>query len=232
MENSLFYNHVEVNEKNENIIRQLEEYAKNNSNEQIYVINAPLGENKYSYSYQENAIVILSPKHKIIFFDFKNNEEQFEEYYEDFIEDFIEDLSSLSDKFKYKEYIGRPRKWKEELTVTESLSGFSNIESLLATHAISNELKRKNELLISLIIGSINNIEKIGVETPKTLLEKVRNNIILFDGQQTRFMYKEFDKKSVSIQGLSGTGKTELLLHKLKELYASQDDLKIFFYMP
>lgn len=225
MENSLFYSHIEVNEKNEDIIKQLEQYAKNNSNEQIYVVNAPLGENKYSYSYQENAIVILSPKHKIIFFDLKNDEEQFEEYYEDF----IEDLSSISDKFKYKEYIGRPREWKKDLTITESINKFSNIENLLTTHAISGELKRKNELLISLIIGSINNIEKIGVETPKTLLEKVRNNIILFDGQQTRFIYKEFDKKSVSIQGLSGTGKTELLLHKLKELYTSQDDLKIFF---
>lgn len=225
MENSLFYNHVEINENNEDIIKQIEEYAKNNHNEQIYVINAPLGENKYSYGYQENAIIILSPKHKIIFLDLKNDPDKFEEYYEDF----IEDLSSLSDKFKYKDYIGRPREWKKDLTVTESLNDFSNIENLLNIYSIPSELKRKSELLISLIIGSINNIEKIGVETPKTLLEKVRNNIILFDGQQTRFIYKEFEKKSVSIQGLSGTGKTELLLHKLKELYTSQEDLKIFF---
>ena len=57
----------------------------------------------------------------------------------------------------------------------------------------------------------------------------MRNNIILFDGQQTRFIYQEFPKKSISIQGLSGTGKTELLLHKLKELYTSKEDIKIFF---
>ncbi len=225
MENSLFYSYVELNEKNEGIILQIKEYADNNHNEQIYVINAPLGEKKYSYSYQENIIIILSPKHKIIFLDLNNNPDKFEEYYEDF----IEDLSSLSDKFKYKDYIGRPREWKKDLTVIKSLNDFLNIESLLNTHTISSELKRKNELLISLIIGSINNIEKIGVETPKTLLEKVRNNIILFDGQQTRFIYQEFPKKSVSIQGLSGTGKTELLLHKLKELYTSKEDVKIFF---
>lgn len=225
MENSLFYNHVEENEKNKDIIKELKEYAKNNHNEQIYIINTPLGENKYRYDYKENAIVILSPKHQIIFLDLDNNEDKFEEYYEDF----IEDLGFISNKFKYQEHIGRPKKWQSELTVTKSLQYFDNIKNLLSQNLIPSELKRKNELLISLIIGSINNIEKIGVDTPKTLLEKVRNNIILFDGQQTRFIYQEFPKKSVSIQGLSGTGKTELLLHKLKELYTSKEDVKIFF---
>ncbi len=57
------------------------------------------------------------------------------------------------------------------------------------------------------------------MEEPETLLEKVKNKILLFDGEQSRFLYKKIDKKVVSIQGLSGTGKTELLLHKLKELY-------------
>jgi len=223
--NSLFYNHVESNDKNKNIIDQIEEYAKDNPNEQIYIINTPLGENKYRYDYKENAIVILSPKHQIIFLDLDNNEDKFEEYYEDF----IEDLGFISNKFKYQEYIGRPKKWQSELTVIKSLQDFDNIEDLLSKNLIPSELKRTNELLISLIIGSINNIEKIGVDAPKTLLEKVRNNIILFDGQQTRFIYQEFPKKSVSIQGLSGTGKTELLLHKLKELYTSKEDVKIFF---
>lgn len=69
---------------------------------------------------------------------------------------------------------------------------------------------RIGELLISLLIGSINDIEKVGIEIPETLLERVKKNIILFDGDQTRFIYKKFPKKTVSIQGLSGTGKTEL----------------------
>src|SRR5690606_14639141 len=54
-------------------------------------------------------------------------------------------------------------------------------------------------------------------------------NIILFDGDQTRFIYKDFQSKIVSIQGLSGTGKTELLLHKLKDLYVTDPKSKIFF---
>mgnify|MGYP000712299642 CR=1 FL=1 len=223
MQNSLFYCHVEKNSLNQDIIDILEKFVNENKNEQIYIINAPLSENKYSYDYQEKALVLLSPNHKIIFVDLNNNPKEFGDYYDDF----IEDLSSLSDKYKYKDYIGRPREWKNILTEKEY--NISNIIEIVEKHRIKPEDKRKNEFLISLIIGSINDIEKKGVETPKTLLEKVKNNILLFDGQQTRFIYQEFKKKTISIQGLSGTGKTELLLHKLKELYTSKDNIKIFF---
>ncbi len=223
MQNSLFYCHVEKNSLNQDIIDILEKFVNENKNEQIYIINAPLSENKYSYDYQEKALVLLSPNHKIIFVDLNNNPKEFGDYYDDF----IEDLSSLSDKYKYKDYIGRPREWKNILTEKEY--NISNIIEIVEKHRIKPEDKRKNEFLISLIIGSINDIEKKGVETPKTLKEKVKNNILLFDGQQTRFIYQEFKKKTISIQGLSGTGKTELLLHKLKELYTSKDNIKIFF---
>ena len=224
MENSLFFNQVIENDRNKNIIQAFEEYAIEHHKEQLYLITAPLSEQKYHYDYEENAIVILSPKHKIIFLDLKNSEE-FEEY----CEDFIEDLSSLSDKYNYKEHIKRPREWKRELIVYEKVIP-TNINDFLDNHKlIDNNLKRKSELLISLLIGSINDVSKIGVDVPETLLEKVKKNIILFDGDQTRFIYKKFHKKIVSIQGLSGTGKTELLLHKLKELYIKEDNTKIFF---
>jgi superfamily I DNA and RNA helicase len=223
--NSLFFNQVQENDNNRDIIRALEQYALNNPTEQLYLITAPLSEQKYNYEYEDNALVILSPKHKIIFLDLANNEDKFEEY----CEDFIEDLSSLSDKYNYKQHIGRPRKWKSELIYYEENIP-SDINKFLSRHTITDSnLKRKVELLISLLIGSINDIKKVGVDTPETLLEKVKKNIILFDGDQTRFIYKDFRKKTVSIQGLSGTGKTELLLHKLKELYIKDDYTKIFF---
>lgn len=225
MANSLFFNHVQENETNAHIIEKFEEYVDNNPNEQVYLITAPLGEQKYQYEYENNALVILSPKHKIIFLDLLDSEKEFGEYYADF----LEDLSSLSDKFNYKQFIGRPRKWKDEITTQEIYNQSFDVETLLEKNKLSEGLKRKNELLISLLIGSINNVEKIGVDTPDSLLEKVKNNIILFDGDQTRFIYKDFENKTVSIQGLSGTGKTELLLHKLKELYTTDEDTKIFF---
>jgi superfamily I DNA and RNA helicase len=225
MNNSLFYNHIENNDNNKHIIQNIKEYAANNPTEQFYLITAPLSENKYSYEYEQNVIVIASPKHKVIFLNLNNGDEDFEEYYDDF----MEDLSSISDKFKYKKHIGRPRKWKDELTIKEELDDNFNFEELLDRNVLPNDLRRKSELLISLLIGSINDIEKVGLEIPKSLLEKTKHNIILFDGEQTRFIYKKIKKKRISIQGLSGTGKTELLLHKLKEIYSSEDHTKIFF---
>jgi len=225
MENSLFYNNIEETDINRDVINQIKKYIENNPTEQIYLITAPLGENKYSYDYEENTMVILSPKHKIIFLDLLDNEDDFEEYYEDF----IEDLASISDKFNYKKHIGRPRKWRDNLITQEVKSDNFNIEELLSQHRVVESEERKTELMISLLIGSINDIEKIGVEKPETLLEKVKNNIILFDGEQTRFIYQQLNQKRVSIQGLSGTGKTELLLHKLKEIYISDEESKTFF---
>jgi superfamily I DNA and RNA helicase len=224
MENSLYFKHIKENAENTEILTKLETYLSENSDEQVYVINSPLGE-KYSYSYQNDAIVILSPKHKLIFLDLKGNEYAFNQYYEDF----IEDLNSISDKFKYKEYIGRPREWKKNNTIQIYKDEFVSFDRVFRETILSETLQRISELLISLLIGSINDIEKVGAEIPQTLLEKVKKNIILFDGEQTRFIYKEFRNKTVTIQGLSGTGKTELLLHKLKEIYIQEDNSKIFF---
>jgi len=224
--NSLFFNNIEENDKNSNILKAIEKFADDKPNEQLYLINAPLSEKKYEYGYEKNAIVILSPKHKIIFLNLVDDEiTAFREY----CEDFIEDLTSLSDKYNYRQHIGRPREWREELiSYVENIP--EDLDSFFSAHVISDQkLKRKTELLISLLIGSINNVATVGAEVPETILEKVKRNIILFDGDQTRFIYKKFPKQTVSIQGLSGTGKTELLLHKLKELYIKEDKTKIFF---
>lgn len=223
MEESLFYSHIKKTTKNEKILDSFKKFSSENQEKQIYLISAPLGE-KYEYDYSDNVLVILSPKHKIIFLDLANDEDSFDEYYEDF----IEDLSYISDKYNYKKHIGRPRKWKEEITVKEISNEFLKIENLLNSNKLDAKNFRIGELLISLLVGSINDIDKVGVNQPENLLDKVKRNIILFDGDQTRFIYKNFTNKTVSIQGLSGTGKTELLLHKLKELYTSEEEPKIF----
>lgn len=226
MDNNLLYIQVVKNEKNNTILEEIRTYSSENANEQLYVINAPLGDKKYSYPYQDNVIVILSPKHKILFLDLRDNEEGFDEYYNDF----IEDLSSISDKYDYKSHIGRPREWKKNNTKEIYNQDIKQVATLLNENRLNNpELERISELLISLLIGSINDINKVGAAVPETILEKVKKNIILFDGEQTRFIYKEFNKKTVAIQGLSGTGKTELLLHKLKEIYTKDEQSKIFF---
>jgi putative ATP-dependent helicase len=215
---------------NKSVINKFKTYlSEEDKATQIYIITAPLG-GKYTYDYEENVLVILIPKHKIIFLNLSDERSSdFENYYEDF----IEDLASISDKYEYKEYIGRPRDWKKNNTEKANLEDFNkaSLKDFLNNSKI-NDLKdqRIGEFLISLLIGSINDIQQKGIEVPMSLLEKVKRNIILFDGDQTRFIYENFsDKKAVTIQGLSGTGKTELLLHKLKDIYLKEKNSKIFF---
>jgi superfamily I DNA and RNA helicase len=226
-ENSLFYNHIKENNYNKEAIKKIRDYSIQNTNEQIYIVNTILGEKKYKYDYQEKAIILLSPKHKIIFLNLDYN---LQKEFDEFIDEFIEDLGSVSDKYEYKQFIGRPKKWKEKLVVKENVNKDFDVNLLFNKYEIKdNNLRRKNELIVSLIIGSINDIKNIALEEPKTILEKIKNKILLFDGEQIRFIYKNLNKKVVYIQGLSGTGKTELLLHKLREIYVNTDNTKIFF---
>lgn len=239
METNSFFCSIEENQTNKKILDKIKIFSGSNPNIQLYLINTPLGEGKkYSYDYIENVIVILSPKHKIIFLDIIDDAQGFNRYYDDF----IEDLGSISDKFNYKEYIGRPKDWKDQLTTKEVISkplvNFKflarkdefDLWSILDRNRLDSSLYRGGELLISLLIGSVNDLGKIWwSNNPETLLEKVKNKIVLFDADQTRFIYKELNKPVISIQWLAGTGKTELLLHKLKELYTKSEDSKIFF---
>ena len=223
------YISCEVTSRNRDIVEEFNSYLlQEDSTTQIYIITAPLG-GKYTYKYEENVLVILIPKHKIIFLNLSDERSpDFENYYEDF----IEDLASISDKYEYKEYIGRPRDWKENNTAKANLEDFNkgSLKEFLTSFELKDSKEQRiGEYLISLLIGSINDIQQKGIEVPETLLEKVKKNIVLFDGDQTRFIYREFSNKIVTIQGLSGTGKTELLLHKLKDIYLKEKNSKIFF---
>lgn len=224
--NGLFYTNVENKEGIERIFEGLEKYAEEGMNP-VYIINKPLEEKNINYGY-EKAIVILIPKHKIMFVNYGNNRGAFE----DFCEDFIEDLGQLSKKYEYLKILGRPRQWRADYIVQYEYSEIKdiNLETLLCDNAfLTKEEERKGEFLISLLTGSINDVERTGIEYPETILEKIRRKIILFDGDQTRFIFDEPHKDKIVIQGLAGTGKTELLLHKIKELYLKKEDLKIVF---
>lgn len=191
MENSLFFNHIEENEYNKDILEKFEEYSNENPNEQLYLITAPLSEKKYQYEYEKNVIVVLSPKHKILFLDLCGQEAEFQEY----CEDFIEDLSSLSDKYNYKQHIGRPREWKSEL-ISRKNEIPVNLYDLLKSNEVTNSnLKRKIELLISLLIGSINDVEEIGVDVPETILEKVKKILFFLTETKQDLYIKTFLKK-------------------------------------
>ena len=221
---SFFYLQAEKNQKNHEFIDSISNYCEDNKT-QAYLINHPLGDNKYSYEYKD-AVVLLIPKHKIVFVNFSNDEDSFEEY----VDDLIEDLGSISDKYRYKDSIGRPKAWRKDLIEILKYQEDFDLDNLLTSIEIDDPSRQRIcELLISLLTGSINDIDKVGVEIPQTLLDKVKQKILLFDGDQTRFVYQQPTKASIRIQGLSGTGKTELLLHKLKEIYLTFPECKIAF---
>lgn len=226
---SFFYIQPDLkNDTNADFLNSVEEYA-NTHQMQIYAIMNPLGENKYKYN-RDDILIILSPGYQLAFVAFSDDVDGIQ----NFIEDFIEDLGSLSDKYNYKDTIGRPRAWKDKLVTECSYADFSfgNLDKFFdEIKIIDGVLAKKSELIISLLTGSINNIDKVKGNVPDNILDKVKQKIILFDGDQTRFVYQKFDKKKVVIQGLSGTGKTELLLHKLKEIYLDKENLnsKIMF---
>lgn len=157
-----------------NLKRDIISYIVNNSDKDIlaFLIQSPLrGDNKYSYEYKDG-IVLLFPGHKFIFINLGGNEKDFNEY----CEDFIEDLGALSDKYNYKEELGRPRVWKDNLICKENISNIESISTLYNSSTLDSEEKQRlSELLISLLTGSINDIKKVGgITSPTSLLDKVK----------------------------------------------------------
>lgn len=206
-------------------IKKFSEFAKK-LEKQVYIIKKPLIKSDAEYDY-DDAFIILIPEYKIFIV---NNGEDNEDFY-DFEEDFITDLGFLSDKYDYIKKLGRPRKWKNQQiqVIDKTFEINSFIDDIEQFKLNNSKEKRISELLISLLTGSINSIDEINLEEADTLLDKVKQKIVLFDGEQTRFIFEDIKQKTVYIQGLAGTGKTELLLHKLKELYTHPNKYRIAF---
>lgn len=224
MESSFFFMLVDAKHEDNSLISDLRSYA-NEKKVQTYVINRPLSDNKYTYKYTD-AFVVLIPNHKLMFVDCGNGEEDFDDFYEDF----LEDLGSISDKYMYKSIIDRPRVWRRQNVAEQySLDDFILEDALDENRLVDPMQKKRSELLISLLTGSINDIERVKENVPDNILDKIKQKILLFDAEQTRFVYETIPGKKITIQGMSGTGKTELLLHKLKEIYLSSDDSKVLF---
>lgn len=186
MSNSFFFLQAEKNHLNQSFLDEIENFAASNR-EQTYVIAKPLGDSRYSYEHS-NALVVLSPKRKLTFIDFSGDNDSFEE----FVDDFVEDLASISDKYRYKEAIGRPRGWKSELITkifADETEPFDEWHEELTLYDPAKQ--RIAELLVSLLTGSINDIERVQADLPTSLLDRVKRKIQLFDGDQTRFVQRK-----------------------------------------
>ena len=225
MNNSYFYNQIDVNScVTPQWIKNLEKYSEEKSI-CVYIFRYPIVDNEHE-TYEQNYLLMI-PGHKLCLI-----QESEDSYFDEYKEDVIASISYLYQKYDFRTTLGLFTKIKQELITSEKINSLLNINVNLFLEKIKlldSFAKRKAEILISLCVGSINDIKRIGLEVPQTLVEKVRKKIQLFDGDQTRFIYKNENKRIIKIQGLSGTGKTELLLHKLKELYTLNDECKIFF---
>ncbi len=222
--NSNLYCELDFSGEISDLLKKIEKKA-NEEEQQTYVIKQPLIDRiKYEYDYKD-AVVILIPKHKIVILNYGKELDLFDDYFDDF----IEDLGHLSDKYNYKNTLGRPKVWKKLIKKVESIENIEDIEAFYKQNEVNDKDERIVDLLISLLIGSINDIEKIGSDVPETVLDKVKKKILLFDGLQSRFIYRTVPDKVVKIQGLAGTGKTELLLHKLKNQYIEDNTSRIAF---
>jgi superfamily I DNA and RNA helicase len=225
MKSSYFYHNLPYSDGEEpDWLVSLEEYSTGN-NLRLYLLKYPVVDSEHAI--YEKHFLLLSPGFKLCIV-----EEEDTDYFEYYEEDIKGDIRYLYQKYEYRTKMGLYSKVEQELITSKKLGVFTNVAGVMEELRLNDPIqKRKSELLVSLCIGSINEIAKVGVEVPETLVEKVRHKIQLFDGDQTRFIYdnRQKQKKIIKIQGLSGTGKTELLLHKLKELYSSSDDVKIFF---
>ena len=200
-----------------NLKSSLEDYALRNK-KQIYVLCRPLSKEDLNYEY-EKAFVIFSSGRKPCFVDTEDGGDLFEE----FVEDFIDDLSFLSEKFQYRQKIGRKKRWVSLLEKVKYSD--LNLDGLLLNNPSD---KRVSDLLTSLVIGSINDVTKVDLDADN-LLDSIKSKIVLFDTDQTEFVFKSGAGKKFVIQGLAGSGKTELLLHKLKEIYSNEEDVTIAF---
>lgn len=202
---------------------KIEQYAIQHK-QNIYMLRMP--KNDVDETEEMNCFLLLSPNFKVTMINVSESHDDFCDYCAD-VEDAV---SYLFTKYEYRKELGRFRNFFENLKEeVENVRELDNLDSFFQKISLQDKkLKRYSTIVVSLCTGSINDINRVKAGIPQTLLEKVKQKIQLFDADQTRFIYQHLDKKRVRIQGLSGTGKTELLLHKLKELYIKDSSFKIF----
>lgn len=196
------------------------------SDSTIYIMNAPISKDEQIGNYEtDNSFIVLIPSHKIFLVKSKNDTD---EVFENYKEDLFEDITHLSKTYDYQtNVLDRIRELRPHCFEEISDNEYNTDINFFENHLIKEEYYvRQVNLIISLLTGSINSLDKVGDKDnlPQSTLEKIKREIVLYDTDQTRFISDELNQDRVVIQGVSGSGKTELLLHKLVELYTERSE--------
>lgn len=225
------YLYHDLNKKNDiysALVNRVEEFAQQKEAD-IFMIRIPKNDLDETLRPLNGCFMFLSARHKIALVNAFATKEAFANY----VEDVKDVLSYLFMKYEYRSKLGRFNSLADTLIIESSLADMEDLDVFWQTLDLPNNQQRKYaDLMVALCTGSINDINRVGDNVPTNLLDQVKQKIQLFDADQTRFIYQESpsnsSKKTIKIQGLSGTGKTELLLHKLKQLYTADDNTRIF----
>lgn len=228
MASYLFY---DINSRNETyapLINKMEKYANDNESD-IFMLKLPKNDLSDPPKAQNGCFMIMSAHSKVALINAFATKAAFDNYYDDV----IDVISYLAMKYEYRAKLGRFNKWAEDLIEKRNLQDIGDLDEFWNSLRIENRQQQKYaDLLVALCTGSINDINRVKADLPKNILDQIKQKIQLFDADQTRFIYQEAPagstKKTIKIQGLSGTGKTELLLHKLKQLYTADESSRIF----
>ena len=157
MNSNYFYSNIMQSSRNKAFLEDMQALA-DSIKQQVYVLSGPFIDGKYQYN-DESLMIVLSSKKKIAFVTTKKVDDNFE----DLCEDIIEDIGSVSDKYGYKEKIGRPRKWKNKLTVIYSTNDIEDVKEWFSYElAVEDADDYKTlDLQVSLFIGSINDAKNL-----------------------------------------------------------------------
>ncbi len=232
MENNIFIavsKEAEQSEVFKKIVERVCDIIPSDYEDTVYIVQKPMLVSKEK-DYYEFGITLIIQQSKIIFLDC--NAEQDKRYKEDFdnyCEDFLDDTNALISA-KYPQYFNvlkRKREWQSNFIKKED----SNIEAR-DFFSLNKVDSRKLKILSTLIMGSIQEFSEFDIEAMEkeelSTLEAVKNKIVLLDLNQSKFIYKEKNtKKTLTLQGLAGSGKTELLLHKIRKIFSEESEARI-----
>lgn len=194
-----------------------------------YVLNKPLDPYFREPKYKD-AVIVCFPQRKFLVL---NLDADSQGAFEDFLYELKDDLTFLYRSKEYDEVLGSFHRWYGDLFIEFKAADPNQIESYFEQATIEESdyvSKKKVELILSLLTASYNDVSGLSLEEPANLLDAIKSKIMVFDTDQSQFLFSDDPKKKrVVIQGMAGTGKTELLLHKMKNAYVGDRQSKICF---